>query len=35
LLKISWAYVWVFYSNPLVFLSVLCQHHAVFIVMAL
>jgi hypothetical protein len=30
-----WVYVWIFYSDPLVFLFVLCQYHAVFIVMAL
>jgi hypothetical protein len=30
----AWVYAWIFYSDPLVFMSVLCQCHAVFIAMA-
>jgi hypothetical protein len=31
----SWIHIWVFYSVPLIFISVFCQYHAVFIAMAL
>jgi hypothetical protein len=30
----TWVYIWILYSDPLVFLS-LCQYQTVFIVMAL
>jgi hypothetical protein len=30
-----WLHIWVLYSVPLVFISVLCQYHAAFIAMAL
>jgi hypothetical protein len=31
----AWIHIWVFYFVPLVFISVLCQYHVVFIAMTL